>query len=344
MLTSHASQNAVDTLIDILVFPVTRLFDVHQQTIWISYLGTLIVATGFYFVTRRRRKTSLKGLWRYLFPKRLVAHASTRLDVKMYIYSGLYLAAQAAILLGGMKGLTPALLALAEPVFGPGAPHGPLPGWAIIAVPAFLYLAFELGYWLSHYLLHRVDWLWEFHKVHHSAEVLTPLTEWRQHPVEFFLVPVIMGAVSSIALAIVTWGLGPDIEMSAFWNPSLILFAFVATYMHLRHSHVNLTVTGIWGRIFQSPAHHHIHHSTDPRHFDKNFGFCLSVWDWAFRTLYIPKKGEILTLGLYDEHGRQDELTTSASLWTHMALPFQRAWKLIRPGKPKDNAVIHPAE
>ncbi|MDC7681735.1 sterol desaturase family protein [Asticcacaulis sp. BYS171W] len=339
----HAPQNAVETLIDILLAPITRLFDIQQQTVWISYLGALIVAAVFYLTSRRRRKTSLKGLWRYLFPKRLMRHPSTRLDLKMYLYSSLYLAGQAVILLGGMKGLSAGLLAMAAPVIGSGAPHAPLPGWAIVAVPAFLYLALELGYWLSHYMLHRIDWLWEFHKVHHSAEVMTPLTEWRQHPVEYVIVPVVMGVVSSIALAIVQWGFGPDIELSAFWNPSLILFAFVATYLHLRHSHVNLTATGIWGYIFQSPAHHHIHHSTDPRHFDKNLGFCLSVWDWAFGTLYIPKKGETLTLGLFDEHGHKDELTTSASLWTHMVLPCQRAWKLIR-GRKTPEASSLPAE
>ena len=46
-----------------------------------------------------------------------------------------------------------------------------------------LFLAYELGYWLNHYVPHRVPFLWEFHKVHHSATVLTPLTNFRVHPV-----------------------------------------------------------------------------------------------------------------------------------------------------------------
>ena len=34
-----------------------------------------------------------------------------------------------------------------------------------------IFMAYELAYWLDHYLSHRVPLLWEFHKVHHTAEV-----------------------------------------------------------------------------------------------------------------------------------------------------------------------------
>ena len=49
--------------------------------------------------------------------------------------------------------------------------------------------------------MHRVPALWEFHKVHHSAEVLTPLTEWRQHPLELMLFPVVIGAATAVVRA-----------------------------------------------------------------------------------------------------------------------------------------------
>ena len=48
--------------------------------------------------------------------------------------------------------------------------------------------------------------------------------------------------------------------------------------------------TGLAGRLLQSPAHHQIHHSANPAHFDKNLGFALALWDWAFGTLAIPPK------------------------------------------------------
>jgi len=40
--------------------------------------------------------------------------------------------------------------------------------------------------------------------------------------------------------------------------------------------------------VLQSPAHHQIHHSTDPAHFNRNLGSFLAIWDWMFGTLYMP--------------------------------------------------------
>jgi sterol desaturase/sphingolipid hydroxylase (fatty acid hydroxylase superfamily) len=66
--------------------------------------------------------------------------------------------------------------------------------------------------------------------------------------------------------------------------------AFLLTYGHLRHSNMWIAFSGVAGRILQSPAHHQLHHSANPAHFDKNLGFALALWDRAFGTLAIPAK------------------------------------------------------
>jgi sterol desaturase/sphingolipid hydroxylase (fatty acid hydroxylase superfamily) len=49
-------------------------------------------------------------------------------------------------------------------LFGP-AMSGGTPNHGLTAVTVLLtFLALELGYWFSHWLMHRVDWLWEFQK------------------------------------------------------------------------------------------------------------------------------------------------------------------------------------
>ena len=45
-------------------------------------------------------------------------------------------------------------------------------------------MTYEAGYWLNHWLSHRVAWLWAFHKVHHTAEWLSLLTNFRVHPID----------------------------------------------------------------------------------------------------------------------------------------------------------------
>ena len=63
---------------------------------------------------------------------------------------------------------------------------------------------------------------------------------------------------------------------------------FIYVYVHLQHSQVWIAFTGWLGRLFMSPAHHQIHHSSNPAHFNKNLGSCLALWDWMFGTLHVP--------------------------------------------------------
>ena len=69
-------------------------------------------------------------------------------------------------------------------LFGPVSPST-LPAYVTRSViTVMFFFAYELGYWFNHHWLsHKVPLLWEFHKVHHNAEVLTPLTNFRLHPV-----------------------------------------------------------------------------------------------------------------------------------------------------------------
>ena len=97
------------------------------------------------------------------------------------------------------------------------------------------------------------------------------------------------------------------------------------TWGHLRHSHLWIPFQGLAGKLFQSPAHHQVHHSTDPRHFDKNLGFALAVWDWAFGTLHIPSKQREVT-----EYGVGEEYQDYATVTRSLTRPFAKADETLR--------------
>ena len=63
----------------------------------------------------------------------------------------------------------------------------------------------------------------------------------------------------------------------------------------LHHSHIWLTYGRMLEHVFISPAQHQVHHSTDPQHYDRNFGTMLALWDWLFGTLYVIKGKEKIT-------------------------------------------------
>lgn len=290
-----------------------------------SLLCALLVATGHFAFRRyqRGRRIRFRTLVAALFPRRIIAHRSTRADLAMFVINGFVLGgvlgfaaisgqAVYSVVHGGLTGM-----------FGPLSPSA-LPEWSQrVLVTLVLFLAYEFGYWFEHYLSHRVPILWAFHKVHHSAEHLTPLTQWRMHPVNAITFGNILALSLAVPFAVLSYVLGGQVKEYAFSGTNVLLVVFIHLYIHLQHSEVWIPFRGIWGRIFMSPAHHQVHHSNNPIHFDKNMGSCLSIWDWAFGTLYVPaKENEHLTFGV---DAAYDVNTLEAGLVT----PFIEAGKQV---------------
>jgi sterol desaturase/sphingolipid hydroxylase (fatty acid hydroxylase superfamily) len=272
-------------------------------------LGGALVFTVLFYVDARRkrgRRMSLAGFFRSIFPKRIIWHPSSRLDARLWILNTIVFAAGYGMLAIGSLLWRNATLELMTSTLGAHEP-GVWPIWAILGIATVLeLLAYEFGYWVSHYLFHTIPALWEFHKVHHSAEVLTALTEMRTHPVEIIAFMNVIGLCTGIVFGAMTYVFGPGVHPFSLLNANVVLMLFIVTVGHLRHSHMWIAFTGLTGRLFQSPAHHQIHHSDQPRHFNKNLGFALAVWDWLFGTLYIPEKYEKITFGVGAEHLRFD--------------------------------------
>lgn len=280
-----------------------------------SLLAALLIAT--LWLCRRHTRKGLpiraRALLRLLFPRRWVGSRSARLDVQLLLLNllvfGVILAGAIVshqVISGGTK-------TLLETVMGPPATSGLPPLVATLALTVALFLAYELAYWVYHYLSHTVPFLWEMHKVHHSAEVLTPLTNSRVHPIESVLLLNTMAVFLGVTDASVTYLIGAPTQQLSIANANLLVVIFTYLLAHLHHTHVWISFTGLPGRVFISPAHHQIHHSTNPIHFNKNMGSVLAIWDWLFGTLYVPdRKRERLTFGLGDgevtEHSVSQEL------------------------------------
>jgi sterol desaturase/sphingolipid hydroxylase (fatty acid hydroxylase superfamily) len=105
---------------------------------------------------------------------------------------------------------------------------------------------------------------------------------------------------------------------------NIVLVLFIHLYVHLQHTHVWIAFRGLLGRLFVSPAHHQIHHSTNPVHFNKNLGSCLAVWDWLFGTLHVPaREREKLSFGVAPvEHGAH-------TITGEFLVPFGRAFNVL---------------
>jgi sterol desaturase/sphingolipid hydroxylase (fatty acid hydroxylase superfamily) len=293
---------------------------VYREWIWL--LGAIAVMDVFYRVWCRPKSESF---WTCASLKRIYTHRSAAIDYKYFLLSMFLIqpVTLSAMVLGNMGAR---IL---------GSTIGPSPAWTagLGVMVVFLILTlvlFDIGHYCSHYLLHRIPALWELHKVHHSAEVLTPLTNYRGHPLEgifasFFEIPM-----QALCLTWFFYLYGTGSSMTAFTGFN-ILYAAGYLLSGLRHSHIWVSFGPLLEHIVSSPAQHQIHHSTASRHIDKNFARYFSFVDWAFGTLYIPREEEDLVFGLQEGHDNAMD-TITGILW----VPLQRAFairKASRPGR-----------
>ncbi len=167
-------------------------------------------------------------------------------------------------------------------------------------------------YWL-HRFLHTIPFLWEFHKVHHSAKVLNPLTFYRVHPVE----NILFGFRYSLSIGFVTgifiYFFGSKIGLVEVLGANAFIFVFSLLGSNLRHSHIPLAYFKTLEKWFISPKQHQIHHSK--KYFNKNFGGYLSVWDRLFGTLKLSNEVKILKFGLKKEQMKNYESLISILLY-----------------------------
>ena len=197
-------------------------------------------------------------------------------------------------------------------------------GWIVGGCIGCLFVFKEFVDYSIHYLQHRVPILWELHKVHHSALHLTPLTAVRGHPLEMFLQGPVAGITNGLAFGICGFIFGlsvPELTVSAaILNKAMTIGSLDA----LRHSHFALSF-GFLDRVFISPQMHHIHHSSHPHHWDKNFGTNLSIFDWIFGTAYKPSKDEEVAYGI----GNEEEERAHFKLTGALLGPLLKMWRLI---------------
>lgn len=292
-----------------------------------SLLAALVVGGMFLLMTRRpgKRPVPVKVLVRALMPRRLWASTSGRTDIGFFLFNvvlfgGLFgwaIASQTAVsgwLLEGMRAV------LGE---GPGSLIGPV--GALIVGTVALFLTGELAYWTIHFLSHRIPWMWEIHKVHHSAQHLSPLTNFRVHPIEGVLFANLLALMMGTMNAVLTWTLGEPAGAFTVWDRNVIALAGLYAVQHLQHSHLWITFPGVLGRILYSPAHHQIHHSTNPAHFGSNLGSLTTLWDWLFGTLYTPDRQKMqLAFGLEPGESRHETVMEG------MVMPVARAAGLGR--------------
>ncbi len=299
-LIERAFEFSATQVLIVLAYPLLP----GQRIFWLYLFSSGILAFYVYYLSTRlgpAHKSSIKAFIGFLFPKDVWQNPSAWLDVRYFFFHQIF----RVVIYGAF--LTGVLNLIFQIVTGGSQPTGAnelkidsdIAGIAISTVYMFVLVAAVdfVGYGI-HYLQHKVPFLWEFHKVHHSLEVMHPLSNYREHPIDNIVYAAATGSAYGLIMGLASNLFGYVPSVPQLLGIPLLVFAFNILGYNLRHSHVWLRWPGRWSMLFASPAHHHIHHSFHPDHVDKNFAFIFPFWDVLFRTYQLPETNEDVRFGL----------------------------------------------
>ena len=184
-----------------------------------------------------------------------------------------------------------------------------MPSWLQLLT---FFIVLDFVQWFTHILLHKFPALWQFHKIHHSVKEMGFAAHLRYHWME----NILYKPLKTIAVML----------LGGFEPEQAYIVHFIAIAIgHLNHANVKVS----WGPlkyVLNNPVMHLYHHAYElpEGKFGVNFGISLSLWDYIFKTNYIPEDSGTLLLGFKGD----EEVPTS--FWKQISFGFGKT-------KPKDS-------
>lgn len=301
-----------------LLRPFLHLFDTSERVNWMYLLSSALLAYYVY----NKSKTNIPFA-KYLFHKKVWLSKSAFVDYKFLFFNSVLKLILIFPILNSWKYLGVETSFLLEENLS-FLNNSLTQNQVLLFYPIVFLILFDFSYYLVHLAMHKVPFLWEFHKIHHSATSLNPITQYRLHPVELLINNINYVIISGLLFGVfdyLSFDSIPYANMLGL-NVFTLLFGFFGA--SLRHSQVRLKYFDFLESFLISPYQHQIHHSSDPRHFDKNMGSKFAIWDKIFGTLIKSGKATRLNFGL----GESDEVQYRTFL-QNLYMPFLNIPKKI---------------
>ena len=292
--------------------------------LWATYLAVGGVSYWIEFAAEKQT-LSFRSFLNYCFPWNEWKRVSVRVDVTFYLIGKLTNPAIHAVVLT-CTGALAYYVGRYLDSFGSPATKAKGGILNVLVLTVLFLVIWDLAEYVTHLLAHKVPFLWEFHKVHHSASVLTPLTQARVHPIERIVggtfLALFVGLTAGFVRHFYSFSVVELMSMAAMASS----IGYLLVLQCMQHTQYCISF-GPLERVFISPRMHQLHHSAKLEHWDKNMANKLSIWDWCFRTRLMPKKGERLQFGT----GYSDDDAAHESVLSCYYLPFIKVYRRCRP-------------
>ena len=293
-----------------------------QKRIFFGYLLSAFVLALVWLCIAER--DSAKAAIKKIFDKNVWLSTSSLADFKIILVNRVIMSGTAAALVTQITISTFLYKLLhGQALIEPLALHFISAGSVAVIFTVFFFVFDDFSRFYVHRLMHRVPVLWAFHQVHHSAETMTPFTIFRTHPIEGFIFTLRTSVVQGIVISVFLFLFGSKVDLITVYGASVGVVIFHSLGSNLRHSHVKIRYPRLIELFFISPGQHQIHHSTEKRHFDKNFGVALAVWDLIFGSL-LHSESQTHKFGLTTKFGEKHNLL-------HLYVePFKAAIRIMK--------------
>lgn len=166
-----------------------------------------------------------------------------------------------------------------------------------------------IAQYFVHFLLHKIQWMWRLHTVHHSDKNVDVTTGTRHHPFDF----IIRETFALLTVVI----MGMPIAFYLFYRILSVLFTYF--------THANISIPTKLDKalsyIIVTPNMHKFHHHYQMPWTDTNFGNMFSIWDRLFGT-YVYENTADIKYGLDITDHKDDE-----NILHQLKLPFDNSIK-----------------
>lgn len=188
----------------------------------------------------------------------------------------------------------------------------------------------EIAFYTVHYFSHKIPFLWEFHRVHHTSVILDSFSTSRFHVFDRIMFTL------------------PNLVCMAYFGarPEVIVLYFFFRSFWDRYIHSNIDAPR-WTHkcMLSSPKFHRWHHCTDPEAQNKNFSGDFIFFDVLFGTAYDPDPAQKPQPTQFGEPSYSDDFIVQQLLpfyYLYERFKQKRLWHFepVEPMKNSDQETV----
>lgn len=275
--------------------PIHEFADPNKRIYWPYLLLCLVYALLFLVFTKAKVKQFGLNYW---------FHPSARVDYAVWVFNHILQVVILPLVFINSLQLASLIYNWLLSNFGTFHSNDLDSKWGVVFYALSFFVLSDFSRFGLHLLMHKNKYLWNIHRMHHTAEVLTPITFFRVHPLEMLLGHVRYLLVHASVTAIFIYFYYDTFNFPTILGASFFVFLSNILGGNLRHSHIPIGF-GLFERIFISPKQHQMHHSKQFELQQSNYGSFFALWDVLFSTWKPSKDVDEIHYGVSDNQPKQ---------------------------------------